>query len=452
MKLARVLMPALLASACAAEPVPLTWGEGGFDPSPTNPDGARAIVPVTLTVSTLIPDAPATFTVTGAGPGELVHIARSTGGLGAGPCFGTAGALCLDVRAPVAMQGSATADATGTAVLEQRLSSRVSIGGTVAFQAVIPRGASGLNWDESAPVEVVIQDATLTASDLGPGDLLVTEIMADPGAVADNVGEWFEVVNATSDDMNLDGIVLSDGVNDHVVSEVVYLAPGGRAVFGASTNKGSNGGVAVDHAWSGLTLANDWGEVYVMDPSGTIIDGVGWDDGATFPHAQGVSMVLSGLFQDASDNDIGAHWCDSSDPYGAGDLGSPGADVGCPNDFVECLTATEIDDPTRLTSYTGVAAEDCDDSMGGQWYRFVGSGTRIPETAPTTYRCGTDAPGWLSGGHPALGDGIASRTVNFHWNNNPSNWSAQVSVINCGDYFVYNLPDVPACDLRYCTE
>jgi hypothetical protein len=38
----------------------------------------------------------------------------------------------------------------------------------------------------------------------------------------------------------------------------------------------------------------------------------------------------------------------------------------------------------------------------------------------------------------------------FHWSGNQCNWNANVQVVNCGEFYLYNLPNTPVCSLRYC--
>ncbi|MBI4705283.1 MAG: hypothetical protein HY744_29600 [Deltaproteobacteria bacterium] len=95
----------------------------------------------------------------------------------------------------------------------------------------------------------------------------------------------------------------------------------------------------------------------------------------------------------------------------------------------------------------------CDSNMGGKWYRFEGAaGTKMPTWVPPYYGCGTHAPGWLNGGYPSVNDGQVTRTVCFNWSGNNCMWSASVQVRNCGAYYVFQLPNAPACNLRYCGE
>ena len=86
------------------------------------------------------------------------------------------------------------------------------------------------------------------------------------------------------------------------------------------------------------------------------------------------------------------------------------------------------------------------------WYRFQGdAGDRIPENqCVPKLRCGSHAPGWLNGSHPAVREGAVQRKVCYHWGSNCCQWSNSVRVRNCGRFFVYELQPSPVCSLRYC--
>ncbi|MFO0634636.1 MAG: hypothetical protein U0168_17470 [Nannocystaceae bacterium] len=91
--------------------------------------------------------------------------------------------------------------------------------------------------------------------------------------------------------------------------------------------------------------------------------------------------------------------------------------------------------------------------LGDGWYRFDGSaGTQMPETAPAAFACGTDAPGWLSGAHPQVADGVVDRQACFSWSGNTCNWSTDIQVVDCGEFYLYHLVDTQATVLRYCGE
>lgn len=138
-----------------------------------------------------------------------------------------------------------------------------------------------------------------------------------------------------------------------------------------------------------------------------------------------------------------------SSSYGL-ECGAPGAPEP-PLCFDPCRNYTVLDDPSRSTEDTE-RAQKCDTALHG-WFRFVGEGgVRMPEKCPSTYRCQTEAPMWLSGAHPAPGEGTVTRTVCAHWSGNCCYWNTKIQVKACPDnYYVYQLDGSPACNLRYCT-
>ena len=172
------------------------------------------------------------------------------------------------------------------------------------------------------------------AQSFSAGDVVVTEIMQNPAGVSDNYGEWFEVYNTTSSDIDLNGWTITDqaGSSQNIanIESSVIVPSGGYITMGrggdtdvASANY--NGGIT--HAFvydAGFLLSNGADEVILVDPSGTIIDEVYYDGGSVFPDPTGSSMQLDPGFLDASNNDTGSNWCESVDSYGTvGDLGTP---------------------------------------------------------------------------------------------------------------------------------
>ena len=312
---------ALIAGGCSPmERGPDPFREAVQRDGNADPGGVRA-AGLVLGVDRIVAGDTTTFTVTGAGANETIHIARTAAGLGAGPCFGTAGTFCLDIAGPVALQGSLVTDDTGSGSLTQTIPEVAPIGSDLWFQAVLPRGSSGLAWLKSDTVEIGVADAPLTVPAMGPGDLVITEIMVDPAAVADADGEWFEVINTSGLDANLDGLTLFDGVNSVTLAGTTFLHAGQVAVFGPEADPSLNGGVVVTRATPSLSLADQWGEIALLNGA-VVIDIVAWDDGTSFPLAAGQSLVHTGL--DPLANDAGQHWTASDEAYGLGDFGTPG--------------------------------------------------------------------------------------------------------------------------------
>ena len=91
-----------------------------------------------------------------------------------------------------------------------------------------------------------------------PGDVLITEFMADPGAVPDALGEWVELTSTVDTAIDLSGWSLVDsGRNRFVLPEGTVLSAGDRLVLGRSADQAENGGLEADVAMGGdFTLNN----------------------------------------------------------------------------------------------------------------------------------------------------------------------------------------------------
>jgi len=170
---------------------------------------------------------------------------------------------------------------------------------------------------------------TPAATCANPGDIIITEIMQNPNAVNDNLGEYFEVYNTTSTAIDMVGWEIVDLTNANenftIVSSVIVPA-NGYAVFVASSDSTTNGGITPDYTYNGTTtfLGNGSDEISIQC-GGSIIDEVSWDNGTTFPDPTGISMELSITAFSAVDNDFGSNWGEAVTTFGAGDLGTPGA-------------------------------------------------------------------------------------------------------------------------------
>lgn len=226
--------------------------------------------------------------------------------------------------------------------------------GTPTADAGAPSADAPIGADSSKP----LPDGTVVLSGIAPGDLVVTEVMKNPRAVADKVGEWVEVTNVTDAPIALDGVVLRDAKTDqHIIKSggTLVLPPGGAAVLGASGDEAANGGVKVDYVYQGFYLGNGIDQV-ILEAEGVVIDEVTYGGATTgWPELDGASMMLSPDHLTAVDNDDAASWCASSLPFGAGDLGTPG--VANP----ACGTLPELDCGNGIDD-DGDGAKDCDDS------------------------------------------------------------------------------------------
>ena len=165
---------------------------------------------------------------------------------------------------------------------------------------------------------------------VAPGTVFVAEFMANPAAVSDTVGEWFEVFNSSASvAVDINGWTIRDlGSNRHVIDNggPLVIGPRGFLVLGRNGDPTTNGNVPVDYQYSGFTLSNGDDEIQVLDAAEAVIDTVVYDSSVIF---NGSSTTLDPNAFSATSNDNLANWCAGSTLQPGGDRGTPGS----ANDF-----------------------------------------------------------------------------------------------------------------------
>jgi hypothetical protein len=187
-----------------------------------------------------------------------------------------------------------------------------------------------ITLDETVDTTVVVnlkEDDEVPAGTIPYGGIIISEIMANPAALADNEGEWLEVHNTMSSAINLQNLVIRrDGADRHTISESIVLQPGGYYVL-ARTAAAVSGSPYV--YGSGLTLTNTTALLSVSNygtdgTDGSLICSVTYG-GTGFSVIAGASLSLNPLHLNASDAQSGSNWCTASSAYSTGDLGTPGS-------------------------------------------------------------------------------------------------------------------------------
>ncbi|MCB9521549.1 MAG: lamin tail domain-containing protein [Myxococcales bacterium] len=183
--------------------------------------------------------------------------------------------------------------------------------------------------NRGTPGEPNLSCAATVALAPTPGDLVITEYMANP--TDDTTGEWFEVVNAAGHTLDLLGLVIRDDDLDAFTVGLSTLVPaGGYVVFVKTPGAAGAASGAVEVNWggaAGMALSNSADEI-VLEYGGTEIDRVAYDDGAGWPDPTNAAVSFTGAF--TADNSLAAAWCVSGGTFGAsGDGGTPGAANVC---------------------------------------------------------------------------------------------------------------------------
>jgi hypothetical protein len=153
-----------------------------------------------------------------------------------------------------------------------------------------------------------------------PGDLVITEFMPNPQAVADETGEWFEVYVGRSLDLN--GLRFGRAMEslEQVTSlECLPATAGSYVVLARSADPVANGQLPrVDWTFR-FTMGNTSGQIYLAYAD-RVLDAVSYASSYT-----GASTSLEPTLTDPDQNDNPDYWCEAVAAYGAGDLGTPGA-------------------------------------------------------------------------------------------------------------------------------
>jgi hypothetical protein len=175
-------------------------------------------------------------------------------------------------------------------------------------------------------------ESSSTARAPSIGEVIITELMIDPDAVADQQGEWVEIQNNTVHWLDLSGHRLGDsGVDDMeidpVSSDSLIVRPGGFLVVCAEGDYWDNGGVECNGTirwWTfggGFAMSNVEDEVLLMGSDGWPLDRVRWVEGFV---EVGGAMGLDPDEHSVARNDDLDLWCEQWSWLPFGDAGTPG--------------------------------------------------------------------------------------------------------------------------------
>ena len=263
-----------------------------------------------------------------------------------------------------------------------------------AVDSEFETGNFGTPGSDSDCTPVVVgqcnDNGTMRASVLpAVGDLVITEVMPNPGAVSDTVGEWFEIL--AINDFDLNGVGLDragDSSNPNTLSspDCLHVSGGEHVIFVKSTDMAMNGGlpaapIAGTFSFSLVdgTMAAP-GDVRIVVGT-NVIDAITWVGARS-----GRSISLDPDFNDPAANDIATNFCDGSGAFGAGDMGTPGeANAQCQGGPVAgmCLdngTARAIRKPAagalKITEYLANPAGTVSGVDGREeWFEIQNTGT-----------------------------------------------------------------------------
>jgi hypothetical protein len=260
--------------------------------------------------------------------------ATGSGGQGSGGSIGTGGSdmgLGGDTGAGGSGAGGSAAGGSG-------------MGGAGTGGAIVDAGSGGSNTD--APY-----DGPTGITPYAAGQLVITEIMADPADVADESGEWFEIYNpSATDTYDLFGCLLADSGNQDTVASHILMAPQSfvtMARFGTVA-----GGFVPDYDYHTTFIAgtntldvnadvkfSNQGDAVTVTCGLAEIDTVNFKtwvaSNLNVPHGRSYSLPPN--HYSATDNDVEGNWCVGTTVYHTTDLGTPGR----PNPACSCMDGAD---------------------------------------------------------------------------------------------------------------
>lgn len=167
-----------------------------------------------------------------------------------------------------------------------------------------------------------------------PGDLVITEFMANPAAASDTDAEWFELYAVNQVDLN--GLIVGSTAGasidrDEINSpDCLTFGPDQYILFAKSADTMENGnlqGVNFVHGFSMSQTNGSNDDILVEFPEGTVLDTVVYDGGVV---SSGVSRQLDpAVTINTTNNDDQLNFCDGASDLGNGDQGTPGAANDC---------------------------------------------------------------------------------------------------------------------------
>jgi hypothetical protein len=150
-------------------------------------------------------------------------------------------------------------------------------------------------------------------------EVVFSEVMKNPAALADTAGEWFELTNTGTRSLELEGCsVLRDGSGFEITSPLSVDS-------GTSITFANNAapGFTPSYVYSGLSLPNAAAFTLSLVCAGETLDSITVNPALT-PNAAGASLSLDPAAANPQGNDDATQWCDATSAYNT-DLGTPGS-------------------------------------------------------------------------------------------------------------------------------
>lgn len=164
------------------------------------------------------------------------------------------------------------------------------------------------------------------------GDLVITEVMANPGSASETTGEWFELLARSAVDLNDVTVSTSTDTTRIESQDCLRVNPGQYVLLAKSADTFVNGDLpAPNVVYAGLSFNDSMNQRVWLSRGDAGIDEIALSGAST-----GRSWQLDPLKLDPGSNDDPNNFCKAPFKWsldGGGDYGSPGAaNPDCPVD------------------------------------------------------------------------------------------------------------------------
>lgn len=158
------------------------------------------------------------------------------------------------------------------------------------------------------------------------GEVIFSEVMIDPAAVADSVGEWMELYNPSATvTYELRGCTVSDSNQSHLIGTSLHIAPGAYLTL-ARFASAADGGFTPDYTYGNDIQLVNAANTLSLECASSVVDTMAYTDAQA--GVSGASLSLSASALTAVANDLTTNWCPAVDVYHTvtmiDDLGTPG--------------------------------------------------------------------------------------------------------------------------------
>jgi hypothetical protein len=172
---------------------------------------------------------------------------------------------------------------------------------------------------------VCFKNVCATAAKPTASQLTITEVMHNPST---GTTPYFEVLNNTSNLLNLQGLLVSNSISDTSFTvgdgSTVPVVVDRKGTFVLAQNKdlATNGGVSANYAYGSDLVLGASGQLRIHNGA-NLLEEVGWT--TEFPKTRGKAMSLSTLVMGTKANAQPWYWCDAESQLAGGDYGTPNA-------------------------------------------------------------------------------------------------------------------------------